>query len=213
MPSSNANALISELQNYTAQKAISDLIEAGVDEAFLKPMIDIFKNAIYNGSGITDLIDELKQYTLGDPKKLGVLERYIGQVSSDSITQYTANYSKIITDDLNLVFYKYSGNVQKDTRCFCKERVNRFFHQKEIEAWGEGNVTAGGVKSCGFPWGGMIAGTNAGNIFTYRGGWNCEHYIIAVSVYSVPRDVIVRNINNSNYTPSSKVREHFNLAA
>lgn len=213
MPSSEANILLADLQNYSAQKAISDLIESGVDESFLKPMMNIFKNAIYNGSGIDDLLDELKMYTQGNATRLGVLERYTGQVASDSITQYTSNYTKVISDDLELVFFKYAGNIQKDTRCFCKERVNKFFHQKEIEAWGNGDVTAGKVKSCGFPWPGMIAGTNASSIFTYRGGWNCEHYVIAVSVFSVPKDVLLRNIASGNYVPNDKVKKYFNLAA
>ncbi len=211
MPGTELETLLAELNDYSLQKTVNDLIEAGVDENFFRPMIDIFKNAIYSGATIENLTSELEGFITGSADKLGVLERYTGQVLSDTATQYTANYTQLVTEDLGLVFYKYSGNVQKDTRCFCKERVNKFFHKKEIEAWGNGDTTEGGLKSCGFPWPGMIAGTNGSSIFTYRGGWNCEHYIISVTIYSVPREVVIRNIENGNYVPNEKVKAYFNL--
>lgn len=203
--------LLREIKDYSAQKAIRDLLESGVDSSFLDELVDIFKNGILTRQGKGDLLEQLSKYIKGDGERLGSLQRYVRQVHSDAVTQYVANYSEVLTEDLGLEFYQYVGNVQDDTRCFCRERVNKYFHRKEIEAWGDGRVGVSVDKNCGYPWQGMIAGTNSSNIFTYRGGWNCEHQFVAVLTTSVPKETILRNINNKNYKPSESVKEFFSL--
>lgn len=203
--------LLREVQDASAQKALRDLLESGVDVNFLDEMVDIFRDGILTKSGKADLIKQLEQYIVGGDGKLGRLERYVRQVRSDAVTQYVANYTEVMTDDLGLEFYQYVGNVQDDTRCFCEQRVNKFFHYKEIEAWGNGQVGEAVDENCGFPWKGMIDGTNASSIFTFRGGWNCEHQFIPVLTTSVPIDVIRRNIDNGNYVPSREVADYLGL--
>ena len=76
-------------------------------------------------------------------------------------------------------------------------------YKKELEAWGSGRNAGdvGGIKKDG-TWDGQIDGTTESTIFTFRGGWNCRHQIIAVSISQVPKSVIDRNIANGNYKPN-----------
>lgn len=171
-------------------------------------MLNIFRNGILNRSSIDDLVEEIREYTIGDDDSLGRLERYTKQVNSDTVSQYMANYTKLLNDNEGHEFYVYLGNHQPDTRCFCDERYGKYYHKKEIEAWGDGSV-----GDCGFPWAGMIKGTNSSNIFTYRGGWNCQHQLVPTLVTRVPKDVIIRNIENGNYIPTLAVKKFFGLVA
>lgn len=199
--------LLSEIQSFSSKKAIRDLLHSGVDVNFLDEMVDIFKNGILSKQNKTDLLKQFEQYIKGGDGKLGKLERYVKQVHSDAVTQYVANYSEALTEDLGLVFYQYIGNIQDDTRCFCEERVNNYYHRKEIESWGNGD----GVGECGYPWAGMISGTNASNIFTYRGGWNCEHQFVAVLTTSVPLVDILRAVDLGYYEPNRFEAEFFGI--
>lgn len=203
--------LLAEIEEFSAQKTIRDLLESGVDANFLDELVDIFKNGILTKQGKSDLLKQIEGYIKGESGKLGALERYVKQVHSDAVTQYVANYSQALTEDLGLEFYQYIGNIQDDTRCFCEQRTNKFFHRKEIEAWGEGRVGLSVGVNCGYPWAGMIAGTNASNIFTYRGGWNCEHQFVAVLVTSVPKETIVRAIGLGFYKPTEKISDFFGI--
>jgi len=187
--------VLEDTKEYAKQKAIRDLLEEGVDENFVLPLLDKLRSAVLTRAAISDITDELKQYVIGDNKKGGILERYVKQVHSDSLTQYIANYTEILTVDAGLEFYIYLGNRQGSTRCFCDERAGNYYHRKEIEAWGNGE-DLGECDLGGGTWAGMIAGTNASNIFTYRGGWNCEHQIVPTLTALVPQDVIDRAKEN-----------------
>ena len=156
-------------------------------------MLDIFRNGVLTKSSISNIETNLSTFIKGTEKSPGILDRYVKQVYSDSITQFTANYTQIISEDQGYEFYKYVGNRSKDTRCFCAQRYNKFFHKKEIENWGNGKVMDGVEgENCGYPWAGMIKGTDSSSIFTYRGGWFCNHQIIPILTKRVPADVIQR---------------------
>jgi hypothetical protein len=84
------------------------------------------------------------------------------------------------------------------------ERVDKYFHVTEIEYWGETPSLWNTCKTKLHKGGGMIAGTNKTTIFTYRGGWQCNHQIIPVSEKIVPKDVIKRNSNTVKELPIIK---------
>lgn len=168
-------------------QALTDLLDEGVDVNFINKIIEKLQINIANNSQLSDLIDELRLFVIGDAERLGTLKRYIKQVSTDSLSQFSANYQQVLTQNLGLEFYKYSGNTIEDTRPFCRQRVNKIFHKKEIEKW------------AGLTWQGKIKGTNSSNIFIYRGGWNCRHQLIGINTIFVPKTVIRRNIANGNY--------------
>ena len=54
-----------------------------------------------------------------------------------------------------------------------------------------------------FNWQGKMYGTNESTIFVTAGGYNCQHSIMPVSVFAVPKADIERNIKNGNFEPSA----------
>jgi hypothetical protein len=179
--------LINQIKTHFIDVTGNSLREAGIDANVIQPIENILNQYVTTGASYKDLVEQVRLLTLGNPEKLGRLSSYVKQITTDSLNQYSANYMKAISNDLNLEFYFYSGNVKDTSREFCDQRHGKYFHRKEVEAWAN------------LSWAGKIQGTNSSNIFIYRGGYHCRHQLIPVSAASVPRSVIERAINEGYY--------------
>ena len=100
--------------------------------------------------------------------------------------------------ELRIEFYCYSGSCIATTRDFCLERANKYFHYKEIMDWA--------IED----WEGKHLKTNEKTIFKYVGGYckqgdkneKCQHTLMPVSQFSVPKDVLRRNMDKGYFIPS-----------
>lgn len=167
----------------------NSLTEAGLEAAVVEPIKNNLQTAITSRQSFADLTDNLRFIIKGNEERLGSLERHITQIATDSMNQFTANYTTAVSGDLGLEFWFYSGSVVEDSRSYCVERAGKYFHTKEVE------------QSANEQWAGKIAGTNEGNIFINRGGWNCAHLYLPTSIEGVPRDVINRAISKGFIEP------------
>jgi hypothetical protein len=93
------------------------------------------------------------------------LTRYAQLYARDSFNIFNRNYSQIISNDLDVQYFEYFGQVIKDTRPFCMERVGKTFSKAEIESWAS------------LDWQGKNPNTDKSTIFTYCGGYNCIPFI------------------------------------
>jgi len=211
MPSKVTNELLEEAKKYAIQDTIFNLLEGGVDSAFVQPIVEQFRNVINVGGSYEDLVSELQILITGDSERLGVLQRYTKQVNKDAISQFNANYNKLLTKDLGLQFAQYVGGRKKDTRPFCIHFRQQFFHNEEVKLLGEGvdPITLNKLDQEDLK--GRIPTTDGSNIWTNRGGYNCEHFFVGVETIFVPKNVVERAISRGYYTPSRAVKEHFNL--
>jgi hypothetical protein len=176
------DALLNPIKNTLTQEGLSQNVNTQIQKSIT--------NSIVGGYKSTQALSELSLLVIGNKEKQGLLSRHIDQVATDATNQYVATYYEVIGSDLGLEFYLYEGSKKDTTREFCQQRYGKYFHKKEIQAWG--NISS---------WAGRIPTTNSANIFIYRGGYNCRHQPIPVSTVIVPKDVIERNIANGNYTP------------
>jgi len=177
-----------DLLAFNIELTQASLTEAGIRNAVTEPIAKLLSEGVTSGMNIDDMEDALRINILGDPERLGGLERYTKQITRDALNQFSRNYNESISMDLGLEWYFYSGSIIEDTRSYCVERAGKYFHKKEVED----------VPS---QWAGMIPGTNSSSIFINAGGYNCRHLWMAVLIDVVPSDVIDRNIANGNYKP------------
>lgn len=189
--------------------AVQALLDSPLDDNFLKPIENILIDSIATGSGFTETLKAIQDFVEGSDDKDGKLLSYSKQIAHDDFAFSDRSYANAISDDLEVEWYYYSGGTLDTTRCFCKERHEKYFHYKEIQAWGEGKDL--GECRSGDLWQGAVPSTNAQTIFIYAGGFGCIHSIMPVSVFQVPKDVIQRNIANGNYEPSDKELELLQL--
>jgi hypothetical protein len=210
MPIFNSeNSFYLDILEFATQQTAVDLLDAGVDANFINPILNLLNNAVNNGSSLDNLLDELDVYINGGGTGVGALKKYITQVSNDSLTQFNANYNQAVTQDLGFEFYKYTGTVITNTRPFCSDFVNKYYHKKEVEELGLAinPITNTGLTSAQLK--GRINGTNSSNIFTRRGGWNCRHYFSPLSVRQVPKKDLKRNLDNGNWQPTELEIDRF----
>lgn len=191
----NANKnVFNAVTNLSIDATKNSLLETGITNEIIAPVETLLTQNVTSGGSFTDLSESLRLDILGDTEKLGKLERYTKQITTDSLNQFNANYNKTVSQDLGLEFYYYNGAIKETSRSYCIDRVNegRYFHRNEVE------------DSASEEWAGKIPGTNSSSIFIYRGGYNCGHQWLAVDTLAVPSDVIQRNINNGNYKPPTE---------
>jgi len=188
-----------ELLNLLLEKNKADTLQllsgSSVDTNFILPVKQAIDTAITSNSSLSETIKSIQTIALGNDEVNGKLLSYSKQIANDSFAFNDRGYTKQTSESYGIVWYRYSGGEVKDTREFCDARVGKYFHKKEIEAWAK------------LDWQGKYRTTNASNIFTVLGGYNCKHDLLPVSVKSVPKDVIQRNIKNGNFKPTDNEKK------
>lgn len=189
------NKDVFDLTYENSKKNAVDILANSAVNDNLQLLKGTLNDAISNGTNVLDLQKLLQQQVVGANGELGVLSRYAKQEASDLFSVAERNYTTVIAKEFGIEFFYYAGGEMDTTRCFCDYRHGQTFHKKEIEAWGDGKTTVGGLPSCGFPWQGMAQGTNDKTIFSLLGGYNCRHSLIPRGIDETPTDVIQRAVN------------------
>jgi hypothetical protein len=149
----------------------------------IRTVLDI---AVTSGATVPELTRQLKMFT-------GV-SRHAKTYAVDLLTVIDRSYTTKIAEDFGFEWFWYLGGIIKDSRCFCVERHEKYYHKTEVEEWGRrpdlwagsGKLTIlGGVCKGG----GRNPLTNERTIFTLAGGYNCRHIIVPVSESVVPQSV------------------------
>jgi len=174
----------------TQTNAIDLLSQDAVSAQIISPIKDSLLSSVTNGGTFTDAMNAIREVATNTEKSDGLLTRYVKRVAYDSFAVSDRQYTKVISEDLGLEFYKYQGGEVADTRCFCEERHGNWYHKKEIQDWGAGK----NVGKCGYPWQGMNANTNSDTIFSFVGGYRCLHNLIPVITSRVPKEWIDRAV-------------------
>lgn len=204
MPDFENKKLYDDILEFSKQKTALQLLESGVDANFLDKILETLNSSIVSSGDIDDLFQELEVYITGGKDGVGALQRYVSQVSNDSLTQFNATYNLTVTQDLGMEFYKYTGTKISDTRPFCVDFMNQYFHKKEVEQLGIGINPYTGKNLRQDQLKGRIKGTNKSSIFINRGGWNCRHYFSPISARFVPKESLRRNVRNGNWQPNER---------
>lgn len=181
--------------------AIRLFSETVLDGEYFEPLREQLLLNITTGASLKEAIKSVRLITssYGDGK--AIIADYAKTWSRTSFAQADATYTTTISRQMNVQWYKYAGSAIETTRAFCETRHNKFYHVSEVEAWGDLD-----------PWTGQIKGTNSRTIFANRGGWNCRHSIVPVSIFGVPKQDIQRNINKGTYKPTKSEQEWLDAA-
>lgn len=187
---------------FNAKKAEAFGILVGtssMEVALFNPIKQLITDSITNQTTFKELAESLRTTVTGTPELDGKLSKYAKQIAGDTFSTTERNYTKALSEAFDIQFYRYQGGIIEDTRCFCTERNNEYYHIEEIRSWGRGENIGGG---CGYPWAGMYKETNENNVMSWLGGYNCKHSLIPVSLILVPSDVIKRAISKGWFDPT-----------
>jgi len=193
--------IVKEIKKQTITDTINRLTEAGIGVNVSDKIAELLKQNVTTGVKYSDLAAQLREYIL-TTETPGVLERYVKQIATDSVNQYSAQYMNTISGDLGYEWFRYQGKDILTTRPFCDAMTDRkFFHITEVPdllaakdlyySGPDGQTKVPIYEKTGLP-NGMIPDTNVENFFIRRGGYNCGHQIFPVIERIVPKDVVER---------------------
>ncbi len=171
---------IKSLQRQTIGQIESLLANEGLEAMVKQPIMNILNQNINTGAKYSDLVQQIKQFTIGDAEYVGKLKSYSGQIVTDTLFNFSRGLQEAVSNNSDLQFIVYLGGLVTDSREFCVERAGSYFHYKEVQQWAS------------LEWAGQRQGTNESTIFIYAGGYRCQHQIIYVSEFVVPKEVILR---------------------
>lgn len=190
--------LLQAIKDQAITDVVSKLTEAGIGANIADPITDILRTNITTGGSYKALTEQLRE-SLVNTQTPGTLEKYVGQITTDAVNQYSNQYIQVVSYDLGYEWFKYDNTDILTTRHFCDALTDRpYFHISEVPALlrGEGltymNKKTGQrqpveiYEKTGLPYG-MIPGTDASNFFVRRGGYRCGHSIRPVNERQVPQ--------------------------
>lgn len=191
--------LLKEIRKQAITDVVAKLTEAGIGANVSDRILDILRTNITTGGSYKDLTAQLRDGLLNTEQK-GYLDRYAKQVTVDSINQYNAQYTQVVSSDLGYTFFKYDNTLIETSRPFCQamREENEYFHISQVPALlradnlyyddnGERKKVRINPKT-NLP-DGFIPGTNTENFFIRRGGFSCGHQIRPVAERQVPVEV------------------------
>lgn len=189
--------LLKEIRKQAIADTVKQLGANGIGEAIGNHITTLLRNNITTGGSYAKLTEQLRNQLLNTQTD-GLLSKYAKQITTDSINQYSAQYTQIVSSDLGFEWFAYQGSDIKTTRPFCDAMTDiRYFHVTEIPRLlrAEGLYYMKDGKKTKVPIydktdlpHGMIPGTNVANFQINRGGYNCGHQIRPVSERLVPLD-------------------------
>jgi len=146
--------------------------------------MDIIRNNITEGAKARNLFDEMGEFLTKD-KEVGHLKRYTAQITTDAINQVSAQQHQFIAEGLGMESFTYLGTIVDKSRPFCRSLVKKkYVHKSEFGKVANGNFIPKPKSLAG-----QVPGTNASNLFVFRGGYNCGHQFMAVETDKVPKEI------------------------
>lgn len=177
--------VLAEVKKQAIDDTVEALTESGISANVTTPIQNIIDVNVKSGGSYTTLSNQLRDLILSTPEADGNLVKYTKTYATDSINTYSGTYMKLVTDDLGLKWFKYTGSLIKTSRPFCKALIHKkYIHVSEFSEILKGNID--GVK---VSLSGVKKNTTPDNFQQLRGGWRCAHQLIPVSSIVIPDEV------------------------
>lgn len=186
MNAQKKNQLMREM---AVQNTMEALMGDGLKANVTDKLNDILLRAVTSGAKFADLQDELRAHLMGENGGKGAFARYATTYATTALSQFAGQTNKLMTDDLGLEWFMYTGSNKETTREFCEHlTAKKYIHKSEIPTILTGKIDGyqcAIYEKTGLPLG-MIAGTTPENFQCNCGGWNCRHQLVPVHELAVP---------------------------
>lgn len=204
--------LLKQIRIQAIGDTVQSLTEAGIGANIGDKIAGILRTNITSGGSYKALNAQLLESLTDTDKSDGLLTKYSKQITTDSVNQFSAQYTAAVASGLDFEWFAYQGSEIKTSREFCQAMVEnrRYFHISEIPALlrAEGlefkDNYDGKIKKVrinpktNLPYG-FIDGTTIANFLIYRGGYFCGHQARPMPERNVPLDYRDRVYNTTAY--------------
>jgi hypothetical protein len=187
------NNVQKQLLNISKQNAINAFFGSGLRENVSVPFLEQLTANVAARAPLNQAVKALQGVIEGTGTTDGRLLANVRNAAGTAQAIADRSYAAAVNEQIGVEYFQYLGGEIATTRPFCAHREGKIFHRKEIEAWGNGENSAGINDIRNGTWSGRIDGTDSRTIFTFLGGWGpCRHYLVPVIVNRVPADVKAR---------------------
>jgi hypothetical protein len=190
------NEVFKEIRSLAIEQTVLSLTQVGLNANIGIPVADMLNTNVTSGGSYKSLLEQLRQSLLNNGESKGYLDRYAKTIATDSLNQFSRNYSQLVTEDLGLVWFYYAGDKMETSRDFCIEMMKarnggcrKFWHKSEIPELLKGNICDKQVPiydKTGLPYG-FLPNTTPTNFPVLLGGYNCGHRFTSVPSSVVPK--------------------------
>ena len=181
-----------QLLAISKQNAINAFFGSGLRDNVTVPFLEQLTANVAARAPLNQAVKALQGVIEGTETTDGRLLANVRTTANTAQAIADRSYSAAVNEELGIEYFQYLGGEIPTTRPFCEHREGAIFHRKEIEAWGNGENSAGINDIRNGTWDGRIDGTDSRSIFTFVGGWNCRHFLVPVIKQKVPASVIAR---------------------
>jgi hypothetical protein len=181
-----------QLLAISKQNAINAFFGSGLRDNVTVPFLEQLTANVAARAPLNQAVKALQGVIEGTETTDGRLLANVRTTANTAQAIADRSYSAAVNEELGIEYFQYLGGEIPTTRPFCEHREGAIFHRKEIEAWGNGENSAGINDISNGTWAGRIDGTDSRSIFTFVGGWNCRHFLVPVIKQKVPPSVIAR---------------------
>ena len=182
-----------QLLAISKQNAINAFFGSGLRENVSVPFLEQLTANVAARAPLNQAVKALQGVIEGTETTDGRLLANVRNVAGTAQAIADRSYSAAVNEQIGVEYFQYLGGEIPTTRPFCQHREGKIFHRKEIEAWGNGENSAGINDIRNGTWAGRIDGTDSKTIFTFLGGWGpCRHFLVPVIINRVPADVKAR---------------------
>ena len=181
-----------QLLAISKQNAINAFFGSGLRDNVTVPFLEQLTANVAARAPLNQAVKALQGVIEGTETTDGRLLANVRTTANTAQAIADRSYSAAVNEELGIEYFQYLGGEIPTTRPFCEHREGAIFHRKEIEAWGNGENSAGINDISNGTWAGRIDGTDSRSIFTFVGGWNCRHFLVPVIKQKVPATVIAR---------------------
>ena len=176
----------------SVESTVDGLTESGITSNIANGVRDVLKANMTGRGSYSDMVEQTRKLIISSEGNDGIMASRARQITTDSLNQFSAEYNQLITSDLNLEWYRYTGSLKPTSRQFCESLIKKkWIHISEIpeivDCKIDGKVIPKNPKT-GL-WYGARKDTTKDTFFSWRGGWNCNHQLIGTVDSFVPKEI------------------------
>lgn len=200
--------LLRTITSRAVDACLQSLTESGLQCQVFSKINDLLKHYIISQKSFTSLVKSMQLFLNSTEDKTGLLSRYVSEIVTDALNQYSASYSQTVAQDLGFNWFIYTGGLHATSHDWCAKMViKKYIHISEFPEVLKGHFTDGDIEinpKTKLPYG-MFDETNIENLPIKRGGHKCTHQLIPVHEIIVPEHIKGR----LNMAQSIKAIKHY----
>lgn len=181
------------IKEQTIEQTKGYLMKGGTQQAIIPAIDSILRANISTGGSYAQLTEQLRDALIKTDSP-GILDKYMKQVTQDSINQYAGTLNAIIAEKYGFEWFEYANSLKPTSRDFCIQcRKKRWIHKSEFPELFKGKID--GVQVPLNPKTDMPEGfdyrTTPDTLVIYKGGYECGHQL-----RPVPADIVPQSAKN-----------------